>query len=156
MTQDIQKIDNDIIEATLDKARASPRKRAMHCFHRPDDRLQRMLNCGIRGTYVPPHMHKSKLEIFSILKGRVGICIFDDKGTVKEKLVLDQDGPLYAGEIAQGVLHCFIILSEEAAMFELIDGHYDADTHKSFPDWAPQEGDPAAEGYQKKLMALFD
>lgn len=146
------RIDPDLMEATLARARVSPRLRANHCFHAPEDRLQRMVNAALRGSYFAPHRHKDpdKLEIFTILKGKVMVITFDDAGAVSDRAVLSAEaGPegqaaVKQVEIPPGTWHTLAVLSPEAVLYEVIDGHFDPKTHKRFAPWAPSEADPAA------------
>src|SRR3954466_9383042 len=87
------RLDAALIESTLARARVSPRRRANHCFHAPADRLQRMVNAALSGSYFQPHRHKDpdKLEIFTILTGRVLAITFDDAGGLDGTALLSTD-----------------------------------------------------------------
>lgn len=149
------RIDEALVEGILAKARVSPRLRANHCFHKPDERLQRMVNCALKGSYFAPHRHdqQGKIEIFTVLRGRVLIASFDDDGDITDKVVLDSDGGPWQAEIPPGTWHTLAVLSADAAMYEIIDGVYDAATHKRFAPWAPPESDPArAAAYLESLI----
>lgn len=148
-------LDGNLIEAVLARARVSPRLRANHCFHRPDERLQRMVNCALRGSYFAPHRHEQegKLEIFTILRGRALVITFDDEGGVADRVVLDADGGPWQAEIPPGTWHSLAVLSTEVALYEIIDGAYDPATHKRFAPWAPPEGDVhRAHAYLESLI----
>ncbi|HKP94790.1 MAG TPA: WbuC family cupin fold metalloprotein [Fibrobacteria bacterium] len=154
-------LDNALAEEVLGRARVSPRLRANHCFHRPADRLQRMVNAALRGSYFAPHRHKDpdKLEIFTILTGRVMVITFDDSGGILDRAVLSRDAGAAGGpeswqvEIPPGTWHTLAVLSPEAVLYEVIDGSYDAKTHKRFAPWAPPESDQeAARAYLAELL----
>jgi cupin fold WbuC family metalloprotein len=147
------RLDAALMEATLARARLSPRRRANHCFHAPDDRLQRMVNAALRGSYFQPHRHKGpdKLEIFTVLAGRVAVITFDDAGNPDDVALLAAGtgaGPdaVRQVEIPPGAWHTLAVLSEEAVLYEVIDGHFDPKTHKRFAPWAPSEADAGAAG----------
>ena len=145
---------NKLINETLEKARNSPRKREVYCFSSPQDKIQRMINVGLKETYVRPHKHENpdKLEIFSILKGKVAILIFDDIGKITDSIILDEDKDNKAVEIPAKTWHSFIVLSDEAALYEIIEGPYDPKSHKKFAEFAPEEGtDEAAKYLQNKV-----
>jgi cupin fold WbuC family metalloprotein len=155
------RIDPDLMEATLARARVSPRRRANHCFHAPGDRLQRMVNAALAGSYFAPHRHKDpdKLEIFTILRGRVMVIAFDDTGAIADRALLSAEpGPegraaAQQVEIPPGTWHTLAVLSPEAVLYEVIDGHFDPKTHKRFAPWAPSEADPeAAQAYLADLI----
>lgn len=148
------KLDGKLIDGVLARARTSPRLRANHGFHKPTDRLQRMVNVALAGSYFAPHRHKDpdKLEIFTALRGRVIVIAFTDTGEIEDHVILDAEGETRQVEIPPGVWHTLLILSPEAALYEVIDGHYDARTHKRFAPWAPSEAD--AEGSRQYLEDL--
>ena len=87
----LKKSNLKLTEKLLQKARGSTRKRVVHCFHNPDDTLQRMINAGLSDSYFRPHKHENpdKLEIFSILEGVAAVIIFDDNGKIVESVTLD-------------------------------------------------------------------
>jgi cupin fold WbuC family metalloprotein len=157
------RLDASLMEATLARARQSPRRRANHCFHAPGDRLQRMVNAALRGSYFQPHRHKDpdKLEIFTILMGRALVISFDNAGMPTDVALLSAD-PEDAGksarqvEIPPGAWHTLAVLSDEAVLYEVIDGHFDPATHKRFAPWAPSEADPdGAQAYLAGLIRQF-
>ena len=147
-----------LISETLEKAKNSSRKRATYCFHKPDDVLQRMLNVGFSETYVRPHKHENpeKLEIFIILKGKVGILFFDDEGNIKDKKIISKQNQVYLAEIPTKTWHSFIVISPDAAMYELILGKYDPETHKVYPNWAPEKSTEEAKEYLEELRGYFE
>lgn len=159
------KLDENLIQQVLEQARLSPRHRANHCFHQPHERLQRMVNVALRDSYFAPHQHKNpgKLEIFTVLRGRVLVVTFTENGEIDDVCCLDSElqsnrsngvFPSYAiqVEIPPGAWHSLVVLSPEAVMYEVIDGHYDSLTHKGFAPWAPHESD--AQGASEYLKDL--
>jgi len=130
------------------------RRRAIFNYHRPTDRLQRMLNAGMRDTYVAPHVHDHprKLEIFVILRGSIAVVAFDPDGNLADCVVLSDKGPIRATEIPAGTWHSFVVLTRSAVVYELVDGRYDPLTHKHFAPWAPAEHDTrSASAFLRKL-----
>ena len=74
----VQLIDDPLIEATLEKARRSPRLRANHNFHTSHaDGFHRFLNAWVHGTYVAPHRHVTvpKPEAFMVLRGELACFV---------------------------------------------------------------------------------
>ena len=136
------------------QARSSERRRAIYNYHRPTERLQRMLNAGMRNTYVAPHVHDHprKLEIFIVLRGSVAVVAFDQGGGLVDCAILSDKGPVRAAEIPAGTWHSFVVLTPSAAVYELVDGRYDPRTHKHSAPWAPGERDGrGASAFLKKL-----
>ncbi|MBW3538164.1 WbuC family cupin fold metalloprotein [Candidatus Parcubacteria bacterium] len=142
-------VNDDILSATKIKADASPRQRANYNLHEPDDYLQRMLQVANRGTYVTPHIHTDKLELFIILGGKVAVNTFDDHGNLQESSLIGEDCVL--AEVPAGTWHNIVVLSDSSSFIEIIEGHYNPDTHKNFAPWAPHEGHPDASKYLERL-----
>lgn len=143
-----------LIQETIQKAYKSSRKRAMLIFSKPHSTVQHMLNASVKNTYIQPHKHDDpdKTEILFIIKGRIGVFTFDDSGTILTYTTLDETGEFRMIEIPAKTYHCFVVLSEEAVVHEIIDGPYMEETHKKFAAFAPSENDKSeAEKYLMKL-----
>jgi cupin fold WbuC family metalloprotein len=155
MSGAVQLIDGALLDATVARARTSPRGRINHNFH-PDmaSNLHRFLNAWTRGSYAAPHRHLvvPKPESFIVLRGELALFVFDDAGAVTETHVLGRNGVIGI-DLAPGLWHTVTAISETAICFEVKAGPYDAATDKEFAPWAPREGDPAAAAY---LTALLD
>jgi cupin fold WbuC family metalloprotein len=151
----IQLIDQALLDETLARARNAPRGRTNHNFH-PDmaSNPHRFLNAWTRGSYAAPHRHLAvpKPESFVVLRGELGLFIFDDGGKVTEHHVLGRDG-LIGIDVAPGIWHTVACVSDIAVCFEVKAGPYDAATDKEFAPWAPREGDPQAAAYLEQLLA---
>ena len=155
------KLNEALIADVLARARQSPRLRANHCFHRTGDRLQRMVNAALAGSYFAPHRHQDpdKLEIFTILRGSVMIVSFRDDGEISDQVLLaaGDDGPEAGSylqvEIPPRTWHSVVVLSPEAVLYEIIDGAYHPATHKRFASFAPPESDsPGSGAYLRDLL----
>jgi cupin fold WbuC family metalloprotein len=154
MSGAVQLIDAALLDATLARALTSPRGRINHNFH-PDmaSNPHRFLNAWTRGSYAAPHRHLAvpKPESFIVLRGELGLFVFDDAGDVTETHVLGRNGVIGI-DLAPGLWHTVAALSETAICFEVKAGPYDAATDKEFAPWAPREGDPAAAAYLADLL----
>jgi cupin fold WbuC family metalloprotein len=145
-------IDQTNIAETAATAAASPRKRAHYLLHEPEDRVQRILQVALHGSYYAPHMHSEKLEFFSAIGGRLAVATFDDDGKVNDVVVVEHGSIEYA-QILPGTWHSVVVLDDSATFIEYIDGFYQAMTHKEFAPWAPQESDPKAAAYLESMTA---
>ncbi len=136
-------IDEDLLDAVVQVAKASPRKRAMLRFHEFDEHVQRMLNAVELGTYVRPHRHvnPTKPEAFVVLRGSVLVVRFSDDGNPVEGVVAGADGPVRAAEVPGGAWHSFLSLQPGTVLFEVTQGPYAAATNKEFASWSPSEED---------------
>ena len=132
MASAVQLIDEALLEATLARARTAPRGRINHNFH-PDlaANPHRFLNAWTRGSYAAPHRHLlvPKPESFVVLRGELALFVFDDAGAITEKHVLGRDG-LFGIDLAPGLWHTVIAVTETAVCFEVKAGPYDAAREK--------------------------
>lgn len=155
MTGSVQLIDDALLDATLARALASPRRRINHNFHSSmASNPHRFLNAWVKGSYGAPHRHRlvPKPESFVVLRGRMALFVFDDGGEVTQRYVLGRGGVLGV-DVEPGVWHTVAALTETAVCFEVKAGPYDAATDKEFAPWAPREGDPTAAAYLAGLLA---
>lgn len=116
-----------------------------------------MLNVLLRGTYVRPHRHVTppKTEAFLPLTGRVGILCFDDDGVVAGKYTLDPYGPIRGIDLAAGVWHTVLALSEVSVCYEVKPGPWEPSSDKDFAGWAPAEQTPQATRLVIEWESLF-
>jgi len=140
-----------LLDELTAKAKGSPRRRAHFLFHEASDPVQRMVNAMEPGTYIQPHKHENpdKIEAFVILRGKAACLQFDEEGELKNVHLLDENGPELAVDIPPKNYHTFISLQSGTALFEIVQGPYDPQSHKNLAPWAPSEeqvGD-----YVKKL-----
>jgi len=89
-------ITQDFIRDLMRQAEQSPRKRAIFRLHEHEEPVQRMVNAMLPGTYVTPHKHENpdKVELFSILVGRIACLRYSETGEVAEVIVLDAQGDI--------------------------------------------------------------
>lgn len=134
-------IDLTLLDRLRHDAHASPRKRAIHRFHEHEEPVQRMLNALRDDSYVHPHRHANpdKVELFVALSGRLLALTFDEQGAVAAHFVLDPAGPVMGCEIPPRTYHAILALDPVAVALEIIQGPYDAATHKQFASWAPAD-----------------
>ena len=87
-------LDQSLFVGLAQKAAESPRGRQHHNFHQMEEPCHRMAVGLQPATYIPPHRHLSddKAEVLIVLKGRLGLLIFDDLGQVTDKRVLQAGG----------------------------------------------------------------
>jgi cupin fold WbuC family metalloprotein len=157
----VQKIDSKLLDELLERARQSPRRRAIHRLHDDDwEHAHRMLNALTPGTYICPHRHASPFngEGFILLRGRLAALIFDEAGNVdsgKSCLLSLAEGQV-GMDIAPMVWHSLIAL-EDSVIYEVKGqpiGGYVQVQDKNFAPWAPAEGERGVAEYLQKLEAL--
>lgn len=150
----VQVIDDRLLDQTIDCAYAEPRQRTLHSFHSgPEDNPHRFLNALVRGTYVAPHLHEQKSETFIVLRGLVGVLIFNPEGKLQERHLLGEH--VHGIDIPQGIYHTVVCVTPEAILFEVKPGPYVQATDKRFPSWAPLEGSEGVVAYKYTLGAMM-
>lgn len=149
------KINEAFISETSVKAKKSARSRMNFNFHKEDAAtLQRMLNAIEPDSYIQPHKHENpdKVEAFFVLRGRILVVEFDDKGNIKDHILLDAKNGNFGAEIAPRTWHTIISLEEGSVAYEVKDGPYNVAVDKKFALWAPKEGDEKASDYISQIL----
>ena len=98
-------INEALLDETTGRAKQSPRLRMNYNFHEhSDDPVNRLLNALEPGTYLRPHRHLNpkKDEIFLLLRGRIAVFLFDNKGEITKTQILDPKEGVYGAEIKEG------------------------------------------------------
>src|SRR5262245_48217748 len=154
----IQTITASLLDELLQRAAASPRRRAIYCLHGGDwEHCHRMLNALTPGTYVRPHRHDSEYqsEAFILLRGRLALLLFDEDGEVifEHSRILSPTDGLFGMDIPPRLWHSLVAL-EDAVIYE-VKGHpaggYVQERDKNFAPWSPEEGSPESESYLLKM-----
>ena len=143
------------IDELIRQAKQTPRQRQIFRLHEHHEPVQRMVNALIPGTYVTPHKHENpdKVELFNILKGTLAVLQFNETGDVEVVVRLEARGNTKIIDIPPRTYHTIIPL-EPTAVLEIIQGPYDATTHKVFASWAPKEDDSKAGDYLMYLTSI--
>lgn len=151
-------IDAALLDAVSEEARASPRLRRNHNFHSADDHPgHRLLNAIEPGSYVAPHRHLDPLkdETMVVLRGRLGLVIFDDAGVVVCTHRLGPGQPSGQGvDIPHRTWHSVVALETGTVFLEAKAGPYLPLSADEKSPWAPAEGSAEAAAYQAHLTGL--
>jgi cupin fold WbuC family metalloprotein len=154
----IRWIDNALLDEVSAEARTSPRGRKNRNFHSDDAQPgHRLLNAIEPGSYVMPHRHldPNKGETMVVLRGALGLIIFDDAGTVVEAAKVSAGGTPMGMDIAVGTWHTVLALEPGTVFLEAKAGPYLPLNADERAPWAPAEGDPAAPAFLAKLAQRF-
>ena len=117
-------IDESLLDFVAAEAKQSPRLRKNYNFHQSlDDKCHRFLNAMEPGTFVPIHLHPTKDETLVILKGRVRVSTYNDKGEVLETCVLCHEEGRYGADIPKNVWHDVECL-EPSVLMECKEGPF--------------------------------
>jgi cupin fold WbuC family metalloprotein len=156
---DVQLITEELFERVAGQAAASARKRMNHNFHDgPADNPHRFLNILLKGAYIRPHRHVTppKTECFLVLEGEAELIIFDASGSIQARHRLGgtvSGGRLWGVDIAAGVWHTVLPITDRVVCFEVKPGPWHPSTDKDFASWAPAEGTPEVAQYASGLLA---
>ncbi len=148
-----------MFDALSGDARASARLRKNLNFHPADDYpCNRLLNAIEPGSYVPPHCHldPSKDETLFVLRGSIGVLLFDEAGAVVDQRVLRAGGDSVGIDIPHGVIHSLVALEEGTVVFEAKAGPFAERTAAELAAFAPPEGSPDAAGCLRWMRSRFD
>lgn len=118
-------IDDQLISGVVEQAKQSPRLRKNYNFHASlDDKCHRFLNALEIGTEVPIHHHVTKDESFVLIKGKVRVNTFNDKGEVLESVVLCREEGRYGVDIPKDTWHNLECLESGSVIFEVKEGPF--------------------------------
>ena len=140
------------------QAEQSPRLRKNYNFHRSDrDLCHRLLNAMEPESYIQPHRHLdiNKDESLLVLRGKFGVIIFDDRGGIAEKAILDPSGDVIMTNIPRGIFHTLVCLEKGGVFFESKTGPFAPLTADEKAPWAPGEADQSAKDWLGNLKSNF-
>ena len=138
------KLDDSFCEQLLLQASESPRRRSHYNLHKElNEPVQRLCIALKKGTYVRPHHHpkSNKWELMLALRGTVSLIIFNNEGTILEKLSLSHGDTLSGIEMKPNTWHTVFPLTDDAVILEVKEGPFTPTQKSDFASWAPVEGE---------------
>lgn len=149
----ILNISNQEINRLITDARNSPRKRAHLNVHKNlESNVQRLFIATEPETYIRPHRHTEnhKWEFFTVLRGNIDLLIFDDKGSVVQRIAMSPtETP--SVEIPPNTWHTYVCKATGTVALEVKEGPYIPTAEENFAPWAPPEYNEQAASYREKL-----
>jgi cupin fold WbuC family metalloprotein len=119
----LKKITNADLTSLGQQAAQSPRLRANTNLHTNlEDPIQRLAIAMEPGTLILPHRHPHTWEVLTALRGRFTVLLFNQDGTVIERLELGEDTRVV--EIPAGGWHAVLSRDDGAVIFEVKHGPY--------------------------------
>ena len=119
-------IDKQLLDTLSSQAKASPRLRqAYDLRNTPEDNSQRMLNALEPGTVMPIHRHRKTSESICMVRGKMILRLYDDKGNVADEFVMAPCGEHPMVQVEAGQWHSLEVLEEGTVVFEAKDGRYE-------------------------------
>ena len=154
----VQIINRELLEKLASLARESPRRRRNYNFHETEsDACHRLLNAIEPDSYIQPHCHRevTKDETLIVVRGRLGVIFFDDRGAVTAAAALAPASESVGVNIPHGVYHTLVALESGSVFFEAKAGPFAPLTLDEKAAWAPAEGDAQAAAYLKEITQRF-
>ncbi|MCK9419484.1 MAG: WbuC family cupin fold metalloprotein [Nitrospirae bacterium] len=143
----MKQIDRALLDSLTKQAMESPRHRAHFNLHPElNDPVQRLCIAIEPGSYVRPHRHSDPEtgEVLTALRGSLAILLFDERGKVLERTVIDNNGMIAAVEFPRNTWHTLVSLESGTVFFEVKQGPYKPIAEINSASWAPAEGAPEA------------
>ena len=153
MTQ-IRILDSAFLDRLSAAAAATPRRRKNFNLHAASDYpCQRFFNAMCADTYVQPHRHldSTKDETVVLLRGKLGVVIFDENGQVVSAAAA---GPGMIVDVPFNTFHAWCALEDGTVFFEAKAGPYVPLEPAEKASFAPPEGDPRVPDYLAWLKSL--
>ena len=117
-------IDDQILDALTEQAKASPRLRMNYDFRNSSsDGSQRMLNAIEPGTVLPIHRHRTTSETVVCFRGHFEEYFYDEKGRLTETIDMLPGGTLI--NIPAGQWHSLRSLESGTVLLECKDGAWE-------------------------------
>mgnify|MGYP001577278168 CR=1 FL=1 len=136
----IRELLNGALAELIEKSRVSPRKRAPMPLHPSDySGPQALINAIQPDSYMCPHMHPHD-EIWTPVRGRILLGIFDNEGNPRERAILSEQETAYRLVPAR-VYHFAFALERDSVFLNVSQGPFNPETAKVFAPWAPRETD---------------
>ena len=151
-------IDSQLLDKVSAEASASPRLRKNFNFHQNNNDLaHRLLNAIEPGSYIVPHRHldPNKDETMIVIRGRLGVVLFDETGQITQVCALEAGGVSCGITIPHGVFHTALALQPGTVMFECKAGPFMPLDANELAPWAPPEGGEGTAAYAQSLSVLF-
>jgi cupin fold WbuC family metalloprotein len=153
----MQTVDQALLDRLTEQARHNPRRRQNWNIHPSDDSIcQRLLNAIEPDSYIRPHRHldPAKDETFVLLRGKLGILLFDSDGAIEEAVLL-APGATVSVDIPHGLFHTAVCLAPGTVFFEAKAGPYLPLTAAEKAAWAPDDGSSQVAAYLAALRQRF-
>ena len=151
----IPSISENEIQEGLSQAKSSPRRRHPKILHKQGAEFNEVFNFNMHDTYMQPHLHPGpeKIEEIHVVKGKIAVLYFNDKGEVTEVHMLEK-GKKEMVRVPAFTWHTYVMLTDSTVSYETMMGKYDPKTWKEFANWAPLESSSESAGYLEKLKQI--
>jgi cupin fold WbuC family metalloprotein len=148
-------VDDVLIERLVAEADRAGGDARISLHQSPGDDFHQMVILQRQGRYFRPHRHAGKGESHHIIRGAIGVLVFDDDGNVTARFVA---GPGHAliTRVGKALWHTVLPMTQTVIYHEMKPGPYNAVGDSTYPFWAPDGRDNAAAmRYQEGLLRLL-
>ena len=152
-------IDQKLLDRLTAEARENPRRRKNFNLHPADGFCcHRLLNAMEPESYIRPHRHldPAKDESMVMVRGRMGVAVFDEAGNIRSRTIIAASGNAVAVDIPHGLFHTVVSLESGTVFFESKAGPYLPLSDEEKGGWAPVEGTSGGAPYLALLRKLFN
>jgi cupin fold WbuC family metalloprotein len=108
-------------------------------------------------SYIAPHRHldPNKDETFVVLRGLLGLLLFDDEGALARCLTVGAGGTALGVDVPHGTWHTAVALEAETVFLEAKAGPYLTYTPAEKAPWAPPKNSVEGAAYLALLKRNF-
>ena len=122
------------------------------CLHSErKDKLQDMVLIQHSKNFYPPHKHANRYDTYHILRGILGVIIFNNYGQITSVYKLNK-GTLY--KTPKNKYHLTLPLTNKVIYHEYRSGTFNRRTNCIFPKWAPKDHQSKIKFKQKILKKI--
>lgn len=157
-TPEVSFFDTPFLDALSDTARVSPRLRKNFNLHAStDEPVQRLFNAIEPASYIAPHRHTTlpAQENLFVVRGRLGVLIFDDSGKITTARLLEAGGACCGLTLDANVWHSVVALEAGTVILEIKQGPFVPLAPDERAAWAPADDSEAAQHYLAKMKSCF-
>lgn len=150
--------DGPLLDALSEAARQNPRLRQNRNLHdSPEAPVQRFFNAMEPASFVPPHRHlaEGKEETLLMVRGRLGVILFDASARITARLELSPAGRHCGFHLGLDVWHSVVALESGTIFFETKTGPYRPLEPEEKAPWTPAENSPEAALWVRQMHQLF-
>ena len=106
-------VEKTLLDTLSSRAKASPRLRQAYDLRNSEsDNSQRMLNALEPGTVMLIHRHRKTSETICMVRGKMVMRLYNDKGNVADEFVMESCGEHPLVQVEAGQWHSLEVLEE--------------------------------------------
>lgn len=136
----VLKMDKEYIVQLKTLAKKNKENRCTLCLHNDiRENVHEMINVYPKFAYIRPHSHPLKTETKIIIEGKMLVFLFDDRGEIIDKFVMERQG-IFTFRLDKGIIHTNIPLTD-VVFHEVTEGPFRGKDDSVFPEWAPLKED---------------